>query len=299
MPGLVFPEQLRWLNVERPLTAEDLKGTGAILDFWTYGCINCIHVAEELRESEARFGNRLAVIGTHSPKFENEKNLETLRNTLVRLDRRHPIVNDPDSLLMRFYGVCAWPTLALFAPDGRWVGQVSGEGNVDRLAHAIEAVIDLYKSEMVDRPLPIKLEKDRFVADAAASAIRRIRMDRQRVEDLVGKGLFEFGDRDGELGGVLLQHAAGVASLDRDRLLIADSYNHKIKLLDLAQEWVNTLLATGDPGASLGSVAETRLNEPGGLAVLEGQILMADTNNHRILVLDTGAGTVREWTLHD
>lgn len=94
--GLAFPEGLEWLNVERPLTAADLEGKIVILDFWTYGCINCVHVVEELRQLEDLFGNRIAVIGVHSPKFDNEKNLETLRNTVVRLDRRHPVVNDPD-----------------------------------------------------------------------------------------------------------------------------------------------------------------------------------------------------------
>lgn len=482
--GLAFPEGLEWLNVERPLTAADLEGKIVILDFWTYGCINCVHVVEELRQLEDLFGNRIAVIGVHSPKFDNEKNLETLRNTVVRLDRRHPVVNDPDWLLMERYRVRAWPTLALFTPDGSWLGRVSGEGNADRLARAIVKIEELYRGDMDERPLPIVLEKarfadsrlaapgkitvspdgsrvaisdtlhhriivadaggriiqtfgsgspglrdgktreaqlnapqglvfgdgillvadtgnhavrlldlksgrvttlagtgriglleqgehdalhldlrspwdlalkgsdlyiamagshqiwrlglkdgkirpyagsrregidtgpldrasfsqpsglalsgeDLFVADAEASAIRRIRMDEGRVENLVGKGLFEFGDRDGALSDALLQHASGVALLDDDRLLIADTYNHKVKLLDLKQGQVTTLLGTGKPGSRLGTTEETQLNEPSGVAVLNGHILVADTNNHRTLELDPDKGEVRRWPLQD
>lgn len=481
---LVFPEGLEWLNVARPLQARDLEGKVVILDFWTYGCINCIHVVEELRQLEDQFGDKLAVIGVHSPKFDNEKNLETLRSTVVRLDRRHPIVNDPDWLLMSLYGVRAWPTLALFTPDGRWLGRVTGEGNADRLARAIVKIEALYRGELDERPLPISLEKarfadsllaapgkiavdgagsrvaisdtlhhrviltdaggrviqtfgsgkpglrdgpageaqlnapqglafgegillvadtgnhavrlldlesgqvktlagtgrigllrrgeydalrldlrspwdlalkgsdlyvamagshqiwrlglqdgkmrpyagsrregidagpldrasfsqpsglalmggDLFVADAEASAIRRIRMEEGEVENLVGKGLFEFGDRDGDLDDAQLQHATGVALLDADRLVIADTYNHKIKLLDLKERRVTTLLGTGASGARLGTIAETELNEPGGVAVLDGHILVADTNNHRILRLDIAKGEVRTWPLRD
>ena len=112
-PDLEFPEELQWLNVKHPLTPDDLKGKVVILDFWTYGCINCLHVAEELRRLEDKYGNQLAVIGIHAPKFDNEKNLEALRNIVVRLDRRHPIANDPDWRLFEHLRVRAWPTLVV------------------------------------------------------------------------------------------------------------------------------------------------------------------------------------------
>ncbi len=480
---LVLPDGLKWLNVERPLTPADLQGKVVILDFWTYGCINCIHVAEELRRLEDRFGNRLAVIGVHSPKFDHEKNLEALRSTVVRLDRRHPIVNDPDWRLMEHYGIRAWPTLAVFAPDGSWVGKVTGEGNEEKLARAIDRLLEMYRADLNDRPLPLSLEKDRFaaallaapgkiavagdgrrvaisdtlhhrvilaaadgkierivgsgesgwrdgpadqarlgspqglaftgdallvadpgshtvrsidlksgrirtlagtgrvglsrpegeqdalhldlrspwdltvrdgqvyiamagshqiwrlglddgkiapyagsgregiatgtlddasfsqpsglalvgddlyVADAEASAIRRIRIDRGVVENLVGAGLFEFGDRDGPLAEAQLQHVSGIAALEGGRLAIADTYNNKVKLIDPKSGTVTTVLGTGKPGRRLGSPADTELNEPGGLASVNGRILIADTNNHRILSLDPDSGQVEEWAL--
>jgi len=89
-----FSPGLHWLNISKPLTLRDLRGKVVILDFWTYGCINCIHVIPDLKRLEAKYGNKLAVIGVHSPKFENEKNLDTLRNVVIRYDLAHPVVND-------------------------------------------------------------------------------------------------------------------------------------------------------------------------------------------------------------
>ena len=70
-PG--FPAGLPWLNVARPLTLADLRGKVVVLDFWTYGCINCLHVADELKVLERKFGDRLAVVSVHRPKFDNER----------------------------------------------------------------------------------------------------------------------------------------------------------------------------------------------------------------------------------
>lgn len=480
-PPLRLPGGLEWLNVARPLTPADLRGKVVILDFWTYGCINCIHVVEELRQLEARFGSQLVVIGVHSPKFDHERNLEALRSMVVRLERRHPIVSDPDWSLMRHYGARAWPTLALFAPDGSWVARVSGEGQGGRLARAIEGLLEAHRGELDDRSLPMALEQDRlaasrlaapgkvavspdggevaisdtlhhrvilagadgrirrvvgsgvsglrdgpaeeaqlnapqglafadgallvadpgshtlrhidlatgrvstlagtgriglsrvqgpvkarqqdlrspwdlmsgqdalyvamagshqiwrldlrdgligpyggsgregiddgglreasfsqpsglaligtdlYVADAEASAIRRVRLDSGRVETLIGEGLFEFGDRDGSFDRAQLQHPAGIAALGTDRLAIADTYNHKVKLIDLPSRTVTTVLGTGRPGRRIGIAGETELNEPGGLAYAGGRLLVADTNNHRILSLDLDSGEVRDW----
>jgi hypothetical protein len=90
-----------------------------------------------------------------------------------------------------------------------------------------------------------------------------------------------------------------VAALGPDRLVIADTYNHKVKLLELEAARVVTILGTGRPGDRLGAPGETELNEPGGLAVLDGAVLIADTNNHRILRLSADLKRVEEWPLRE
>src|SRR3712207_9484264 len=65
-----------WLNTDKPLSLAALKGKVVLLDFWTYGCVNCIHIIPDLKRLEAKYANNLVVIGVHSAKFDNEKETE-------------------------------------------------------------------------------------------------------------------------------------------------------------------------------------------------------------------------------
>src|SRR5436853_7302751 len=71
-PAFEFPRRLEWLN-SQPLTKAELKGKFVLLDFWTYCCINCMHILPELKKLEQEFPKELVVIGVHSAKFETEK----------------------------------------------------------------------------------------------------------------------------------------------------------------------------------------------------------------------------------
>ncbi|MCB0126340.1 MAG: hypothetical protein KDE58_28980, partial [Caldilineaceae bacterium] len=99
-----------------------------------------------------------------------------------------------------------------------------------------------------------------------------------------------FGDIDGTGADVRLQHPTGLAGDAAGLLYIADSYNHKVKTLDPTTGTVQTLIGTGQPGAVDGPLAQAQLYEPEGLAVLNGRLYIADTNNHliRVAVLATG-----------
>jgi DNA-binding beta-propeller fold protein YncE len=129
-----------------------------------------------------------------------------------------------------------------------------------------------------------------YVADSEASAIRSIdTRPGGRVRTLIGAGLFEFGDRDGSGRSVRLQHPLGVAVLD-GRIYIADTYNHKLKVLYPSLQRVETAFGTGRSGSAEGMRAQ--FFEPGGLAATPGRLYIADTNNHRICVADLAAETV-------
>jgi hypothetical protein len=132
-----------------------------------------------------------------------------------------------------------------------------------------EALLDGKRLDAAfNQPSGLALRADKlWVADA----IRQIDLSSGKVETLVGQGLFEFGLKDGGFKRALLQHNKDVVVLDKHTLAVADTYNHKIRLLDLDERQVMTL--------SIG----TELNEPGGLAVFNGELYIADTNNNRIV----------------
>jgi DNA-binding beta-propeller fold protein YncE len=125
--------------------------------------------------------------------------------------------------------------------------------------------------------------KKLYIADSESNIIRAITLSDGSVETVVGGDLFDFGDQDGEGDGVRLQHPLGVVAV-ADKILIADTYNHKLKELDPKARTVKTFLGAGKPGQSDG--AAPSFYEPGGLTVANGKLYVADTNNHAVRVVD-------------
>ncbi len=175
--------------------------------------------------------------------------------------------------------------------DERELGPFAGNGR--------EALIDGPRAEAsFNQPSDLALGLGHlFVADAEASALRAISLDADpKVFTLVGQGLFEWGDRDGTGAEVRLQHPTGLSMLG-DELLIADSYNHKLRLLDPTTGAVKTLAGSGEPGLADGELLDAQLDEPQGLTVAGDRIYIADTNNHRIRVIDLPQGRMASFDL--
>lgn len=132
-----------------------------------------------------------------------------------------------------------------------------------------------------------------YVADAETSALRTVHLDSGAVSTLVGAGLVDFGHVNGALDEARLQHPLGVALDTSGRLVIADSYNHALRLVDSVAGRVDDLAA----GADCADDACVPLNEPAGLWADGNRLLVSDTNNHRILAFDLAGN--RYWTWAD
>src|SRR4026208_2197381 len=117
-----FPDGLDWLNTEAPIKLRNLRGKFVLLDFWTFCCINCMHVIPDLKRLEEKYSQELVVIGVHSAKFRNEKETSQIREAVIRYDVRHPVVNDADFKVWKLYGARAWPTFVLINPKGKVIG---------------------------------------------------------------------------------------------------------------------------------------------------------------------------------
>src|SRR5258708_4412666 len=158
-----FPADIEWLNTDKPITLKSLKGKIVLLDFWTFCCINCMHVIPDLKKLEAKYPNELVVIGVHSAKFNSEKDSENIRNAILRYEIHHPVINDKDFAVWKSYAVRAWPSFALIDPNGKVVGMTSGEGVYDTLDPYISGLAKHYKAEdQLDlKPFTYALEKDK------------------------------------------------------------------------------------------------------------------------------------------
>ncbi|ADV62342.1 NHL repeat containing protein [Isosphaera pallida ATCC 43644] len=132
-----------------------------------------------------------------------------------------------------------------------------------------------------------------YVADSEVSGIRRVDLKTGTASTLIGRGLFVFGDVDGPLAQARLQHCLGVA-FDRGVLYVADTYNNKVKQLDLKARTIITLVGDGQPGDG---EEPGRLYEPGGVSVAGDMLYIADTNHHRVVAFDLKSRQARALTL--
>jgi thiol-disulfide isomerase/thioredoxin len=127
-----------WLNTAQPLSLSDLRGSVVLLDMWTFGCINCQRVIPHLRSWHERYQDQgLVVIGNHYPEFEYERDLENLKQALVRLEIPYPVAQDNDRATWGAYGTRYWPTLYLIDKFGRIRYSHIGEGRYEEIEQAI------------------------------------------------------------------------------------------------------------------------------------------------------------------
>ncbi|HEX4755436.1 MAG TPA: thioredoxin-like domain-containing protein [Candidatus Dormibacteraeota bacterium] len=223
-----------WFNTDRPLTIAGLRGTVVLLDFWTFCCINCLHVIEELRPLEERFGDRLVVIGVHSPKFPHEADHDAVGRAVRRHRIRHPVLDDPGMETWQQYAVRAWPTLVLIDPQGYAVATASGEGHAAEMGALIEQLLSDPEAEISDVPAfapPPAVEDGvlsypgKVASDGGSRlAIADTGHDRVLVTDLGGRILDEFGGFDQPQG----------VRFDGGRLLVCDTLAGRLVAIDLA-----------------------------------------------------------------
>ena len=315
-----------WLNTDKPLSIAALKGKVILLDFWTYGCINCMHIIPDLKKLEAKYANELVVIGIHSAKFQNEKETENIRRIILRYEIEHPVYNDSEYAVWQSYGVRAWPTQVLIDPAGYVVGTASGEGNYEIIDQAVGKLVDEFRKrgELNEEPLKLVLERakvgdlplafpgkiladaatDRlFIADSNHNRIVVTKLDGTLV-DTIGTG--EAGATDGAFDKATFHRPQGLA-LSGDSLYVADTENHLIRRVDLKSRSVETIAGTGTQTHDYfqsGPARMIALSSPWDLQLVGQTLYIAMAGPHQIWKLDlttdsvsTFAGSGREARL--
>ncbi|MGW7605959.1 thioredoxin-like domain-containing protein [Streptomyces sp. NPDC054766] len=304
-----------WLNTgDEQYTLADLRGRIVLLDFWTFCCINCLHVLDELRELEEKHRDTVVIIGVHSPKFVHEAEHQAVVDAVERYGVGHPVLDDPELATWKQYAVRAWPTLVVIDPEGYVVAQHAGEGH----AHAIELLVEELEAEhaakgtlrrgdgpyVAPEPEPTVLRfpgkalalpsGNLLVSDTTRHQLVELAEDAETVVRRIGSGVRGFVDGTAEAAG--FSEPQGLALLDEGAVVVADTVNHALRRVDLATGAVSTLAGTGrqwwQGAPTSGPAREVDLSSPWDVALFGGKVWIAMAGVHQLWAFDPATETV-------
>ncbi|WP_371670224.1 NHL domain-containing thioredoxin family protein [Streptomyces sp. NBC_00289] len=306
-----------WINTGgRDLKLADFRGRLLVLDFWTFCCVNCLHVLDELRELEEKHRDTVVVVGVHSPKFVHEAEHRAVVDAVERYGVGHPVLDDPELGTWKQYAVRAWPTLVVVDPEGYVVAQHSGEGHV----HAIERLVTELAAEheakgtlrrgdgpyVAPEPEPTALrfpgkalllpDGHFLVSDTTRHQLVELDADAETVVRRIGSG--ERGFADGTAESAAFNEPQGLALLGEEGgpVVVADTVNHALRHLDLATGEVTTLAGTGRQwrrgSSTSGPAREVDLSSPWDVAVFGGRVWIAMAGVHQLWAYDPKDATV-------
>ncbi|MEW1749218.1 NHL domain-containing thioredoxin family protein [Streptomyces angustmyceticus] len=299
-----------WLNTgNKDLTLSDLRGRIVVLDFWTFCCVNCLHVLDELRELEERHRDTVVIIGVHSPKFVHEAEHQAVVDAVERYGVEHPVLDDPELATWKQYAVRAWPTLVVIDPEGYVVAQHAGEGH----AHAIEKLVEELEAEHAAKgtlrrgdgpyvpPEPVAGDL-RFPGKAVRLPTGSLLVSdttRHQLVELAADGervLRRFGTGERGLTPDTFNEPQGLALLPDGRVAVADTVNHAIRVLDPETGALETVAGTGKQwwqgSPASGPARDVDLSSPWDLAWWQERLWIAMAGVHQLWTYDPAAGTV-------
>jgi thiol-disulfide isomerase/thioredoxin len=316
-PTLHAPELdggLAWFNTRRPLSMKELRGCVVLLDFWTYCCINCMHVLPVLRALEERFaGAPVVVIGVHSGKFSAEQDPARIREAIGRYDVAHPVVVDDQMAIWSRFAVRSWPTLVVVRPDGTIAAVAPGEPDLETLVAFVQREIDHAKGKgtLADGPPDvlapaadeheplrypgkvIALPDGRLVVSDSGHHRVLVTSPSGEVLHTVGSGL--RGLADGPFDGAAFDDPQGATAIG-EVIYLADARNHALRRIDLERGVVTTVAGTGELGLTppAGRVIgrDVALRSPWDVLATGGVIYVAMAGSHQIWRFYPDDGTI-------
>jgi thiol-disulfide isomerase/thioredoxin len=293
-----------WIGTDAPLALADLRGRFVLLDFWTFCCVNCLHVLEELRPLEERYADVLTVVGVHSPKFVHEAEHQAVVAAVERYGVHHPVLDDPDLTTWKQYAVRAWPTLVLVDPEGYVVHVASGEGHAEGLGRLLAELVAEHDAKGTLRrgdgpysPPPLDACELSFPGKALLLPDGGLLVSDSSHDSVV----LLAGDAVVRRYPGFLQ-PQGLCLYD-GQVLVADTGHHTLVRLDLDSGALETVAGTGQvwrPGdPTSGPALSVNLSTPWDVAVWDGEVVVAMAGTHQLHALSGGqvrviAGTTGE-----
>jgi DNA-binding beta-propeller fold protein YncE len=300
-----FPENMEWLNTDEALKLWKLRGKKIVLlSFWRYSSIECQHILPDLARLEKNYADELVIIGIHCGRFTSEKDTENIRQAILRLEIKYPVVNDADLQICYIYSVQALPALVLIDPTGRIVAQHSGEGVFKVFDRTIDSIIKESEKQGLINRNPLKFfsetnQTNESMLSFPAGILADEQSERLFISD-TGHSRIIITDFDGNMIDICGSEARGYVdgsfklarfnrphglALSGKKLFVADTENHCIRTVDLSRKIVSTLAGIGRQGHSLsirGKTSLAVLSSPWDLQVVGDNLYVTMTGMNQI-----------------
>ena len=132
-----------WINSD-PLTLEGLKGKVVLIDFWTFGCINCQRTRPYVNSWYEKYKDQwLVVLGLHAPEFAYEKKYENVKSAVEKYAIQYPVALDQDFSTWKAYENQYWPALYFIGRDGQLYHMHFGEGDYEKSEEVIRYLLSI------------------------------------------------------------------------------------------------------------------------------------------------------------
>ena len=289
---------LDWINVDNPpVSLNSYQDHIVVLDFFTYCCINCLHILPTLKRVESLYEhtNHFEVIGVHSAKFNNEKVLERVQDAVRRHNITHKVVSDPQATLWNRMNISCWPTVLILGPKNQLIFSLIGENNVfDFLQLYCETALQFYfpHIQVENAAIAVRPETRRLFSlyyptklsisnDNGKLAIADCGHNRIVIVDFVNEistaiGGPNAGHVDGCFQGSKFSNPQGICWVGTDRLYVVDSGNSCLRLCTFDDDSVVTLCSSAD---------DKRFLSPWDLTYVHGVLYIVCAGSHQLFAL--------------
>lgn len=311
----IAQSQEKWFNVNEKIGIEDLKGRVILLHFWDRACISCIEALPTIKKLEERFGNKLTVIGIYAAKFEGGKSDDEIRSAVIKYDINHAVIKDSALKLSTEFAVKGSPTFVIIKPNGRKYEKYEGISALEKMENDVKKLVKKHRFDVNRKPLPILPEKFSKIANVLSfpskleysgnlvlnsrniSAIFIANSGQNNIvtSSLLGTILLKIGSGregfvDGDFFTAEFRNPQSVL-FDDQKLYIADTGNHAIRVADFRTNKVSTLIGSGRKGGVVkAEIAAKNFNlaSPTDLEFFadKKQIIISNAGTNQILSYD-------------
>jgi thiol-disulfide isomerase/thioredoxin len=275
-----FPKKHQWFNSEPLSLNKELKNKIVVIDFWTYCCINCLHVLPELEYLENKYAKDPSVVfmGCHSAKFSNERESNKVREAVMKYDVKHPVINDEEMIFWDTLERNSWPSIAIIGPDGCPLVFMSGEGNKNRIDKFLKAAIEYYDDRLDRKPIALYLEEEKQHELNDDKKLHQESLSKEERAALNSNLRFP--------SKIICIANQPNLPYDCNLMVVSDTGNNRVLLINMDTHECLDVIGNSNIGLVDGKYDETSFHHPQGLCHVyrenEHFVYVCDSNNHAI-----------------